>query len=153
MYKYSEWLKIVTIIIDSREKEIAHITNYFDNQNVKYKVKKLESGDYTYSMSKCIVERKNSLDEISQNFTKNRERFKNEWERVPAGFIKYLIIEDNSFDDVFNNNYQSKINVNAFIASFLSFQIKYDIKLYFISKKNFPTLLLRLFYYDYYYSL
>lgn len=156
--KFDQWLKVICIVIDTREKEINHITSVLNELGVCYMFEKLDSGDYSYILSeydipqKIIIERKNSLDEIAGNFTKNRDRFKREWDRVDISIKKHLIIEDN-LNKVFTGHYRSNLHVNSFIASLLSFSAKYNIQIHYLDKKNFANYMLRLFYYnDYYYQ-
>jgi ERCC4-type nuclease len=149
--KFDEWISKVEIIIDSREKSIKHITDVFDRMNIKYKVQKLEVGDYCFSyndeISKCIIERKNSLDELSQNFTTNRDRFKKEFERLTENNKCHLVIENNILDDVICGNYRSQIHRNSFLASLMSFEYRYDISTHFISKAYTAFYITKLFYY------
>lgn len=60
----------MTIIVDSREKKWKHIKEYFDEHKIKYRVEKLDVGDYTFELNnypnldldnKFIIERKGSL--------------------------------------------------------------------------------------------
>ena len=73
-------LKNMIILVDSREKSANHITEYFDKHKIKYEVMALPSGDYsfaldaipeldlphkTYYYNDILLERKNSLEELS----------------------------------------------------------------------------------------
>ena len=42
--------KEMVILIDTREKENSHITNYFDKKGIKYKKQALEFGDYSFML-------------------------------------------------------------------------------------------------------
>ncbi|RPJ79831.1 MAG: hypothetical protein EHM20_00130 [Alphaproteobacteria bacterium] len=158
--RFEEWLKKITIIIDTREKKNDHIVKVFNKMNIKYENKKLESCDYAFKynyydsneISKCIIERKNSLDELSQNFTKNRARFKKEFEKLSEDNCIHLVIENNTLDDLIKGNYSSSINRNSFIASLLSFELRYNIKVHFISSNYTAFWIAKLFYYYYYAS-
>jgi len=153
--KYDSWLNEIEVIIDSREKENSHIKNTFDLYKVKYKIDGLKYGDYTYLFNNkvmgCVIERKNSLDEISQNFTKNRDRFKREWDKIPFSDTKHLVIEGNTLNDIYLENYRSKLHINSFLASLLSFESRYNIKTHFVSKTFVGLHILKLFYYTDYY--
>lgn len=157
IHKFEDWLKKVTIIIDSREKSIKHITNVFDQMNIKYKVQKLDIGDYSFSyeyydekeISKCIIERKNSLDELSQNFTANRERFNKEFQKLTADNKCHLLIENNTLNDLIAGKYTSQISRNSFLASLLSFEYRYNINVHFINKNYTAFYIAKLFYYYY----
>jgi hypothetical protein len=153
--KFDDWLKHITVIVDSREKENSHIIDCLEVLGVKWDITGLPYGDYICEFQgtqiECVVERKNSLDELSQNFTTNRERFKREWDKVPFNHNKHLIIEENTLNDIFTGNHRSRIHQNSFLASFLSFQAKYNIKIHFVEKCYMGIMLLRLFYYNHYY--
>lgn len=157
IHKFEDWLKRVTIIIDSREKSIKHITNVFDQMNIKYKIQKLDIGDYAFTyeyydsneISKCIVERKNSLDELSQNFSKNRERFNKEFQKLTSDNKCHLLIENNTLNDLIAGKYTSQISRNSFLASLLSFEYRYNISVHFIEKNYSAFYIARLFYYYY----
>jgi ERCC4-type nuclease len=150
--KFEEWKRMVEIIVDSREKKILHLTDYFKSESLKYSVDKLDVADYGFyvdgTLQKCLIERKNSLDEISQNFSSGRERFKKEFERLGDNTC-YLVIENNTLADLMNGEYRSNLNKNAFLASLISFENKYNIRTYFTSAKNSGELIAKLFYYWY----
>lgn len=171
---FDKWLKTIEIQIDTREKEIDHITAVFDYLNVKYKLTTLKAGDYTFNYntiidnglgssyevpqeSNIIIERKNSIDEITQNFTKHRDRFKREFEKLTAAdkysVDKHLIIENNVLNDVFTENYRSDMHPNSLIMSILSFNYRYGVQFHFISKFYTANLILRLFYANYQYLI
>ena len=41
-------LNDMIVLVDSREKKNDHITGYFEKENIKYEVVKLETGDYSF---------------------------------------------------------------------------------------------------------
>ena len=91
------------IVIDSREKSYSHISEYFDNQNVPYEVRKLETGDYLNTDNpSVIVDRKASLDEILGNLTRgDRSRFNRECQRAFADKIRFIVlIESDEYETV-----------------------------------------------------
>lgn len=136
-------MKKLTIIIDSREQENQHLVNYFDSKKIPYKVRKIDTGDYSAMIDdrtleyQCVVEKKNSLDEIVGNFTANRERFEREFLRAKANGIKvFLIIENASWDDVFLGNYRSKFPPKSLLASLLSWQVRFNVTIIFCESQN-----------------
>jgi len=151
--KFDDWIKKVKIIIDSREKNIKHIIDVFDRMDIKYKIQKLDIGDYCFcyddEIFKCIVERKNSLDELSQNFSINRDRFKREFEKLTEDSFCHLLIEQNTLNDLICGNYRSQINRNSFLASLLSFEYRYNIRTHFVEKKYTAFYITKLFFYYY----
>ena len=136
-------MKKLTIIVDSREQENQHLINYFDSKKIPYKVRKIDTGDYSAMIDdctleyQCVVEKKNSLDEIVGNFTANRERFEREFLRAKANGIKvFLVIENASWDDVFLGNYRSKFPPKSLLASLLSWQVRFNVTIIFCEPQN-----------------
>lgn len=150
-------LKDMVIITDSREKRNEHILDYFKENNIKYITQKLDSGDYSFylpnypelNLDKCsVIEKKNSLDEITQNFTKGRDRFKREFERIPADTTIHLVVEKATWKKLLNGSYRSKLTPKSFMASLLTFANNYDIKVWFAGVDESPTLIYNILYYD-----
>ena len=81
----------MALIIDTREKENRHITDYFDWLGTPYKVQKLDVGDYSMG-GKTAVERKGSLLEWANNLGKQHARFKRELERAKEAGIRLVIL-------------------------------------------------------------
>ena len=97
-YKYTdreleELIKSMVILIDTREKQNSHLIEYWDKKGILYKKKSLDYGDYSFYVPKnealniprdvyfdkeIVVERKGSLEEISGNLTKERDRLEKE---------------------------------------------------------------------------
>lgn len=71
----SEFLKAVTILIDTRENQCRHIISALDSLGVRYSKRKLDIGDYSFTLPTrdfsmvCVIERKASPDEIYSNIT------------------------------------------------------------------------------------
>lgn len=150
-------LNNLVIIYDTREKEIEqldakgnrivirknqHILDYLDNVGVEYKREKLTFGDYSYDIKgfpelsrKIVIERKASLDEISQNFGKHRDRFKREFDKaMQQGVQTYLIVENTSWTKVFNGKWRGALHPNAMIASLIAWEKKYSCPVHLIKK-------------------
>lgn len=153
-------LSKLTVIIDSREKVNTHITSQFDKANIKHEVRKLNHGDYSFIIppipelniyeemslvDRISIERKSSLDEIAGNITKDRERFKREFERHKGLMI--LLIETNTYADIFNHNYQSKLSPQSFVGTLHSWSIKHSVPFIFISKDYVAQYIYFTFYY------
>jgi len=152
--------KNIEIIIDTREKACKNVKEWCDHKNrCKYRVEKLDYGDYSFYLPAIpeyginepmhfakhfVIEKKNSLDEISQNFTKERSRFKHEINMCPA---KMIICINDEWTNLFQGNYKSKYNRTSFIASVMSFEHEYDINFRFVNEKEFPVFIYTQFYY------
>jgi len=166
-YKYTdkekkELLNSIIILIDTREKEFSHISNYFDNKKIQYLSMAHDFADYSfyvptnkelgiyrdvYFYNEVIIERKNSLEELSQNFAQNRERFENEWLRS-GNCKKLLLIENcNVYSDIILGRYNTELKSNAFLASLLAFQHRYNIDIVSITKDCAGQFIYSYFYY------
>lgn len=150
--------KNITIIIDSREKENLHIRSIFDRCDIKYVIQSLKYGDYSFFSNNTgesfeknvVIERKNSLDELSQNFTKNRIRFENEMEKAKEDNCNIsLIIENNNFNDVLIGNYRSNFKVKSYIASLMTFKYRYNLDYIFLSQEDVANYIYNSFKYYY----
>ena len=148
-----EELKKLTIICDTREQD-RHCQEWFEKNKVPCKVRKLDSGDYSAMLgdmtleNDVFVERKMSLTEICGNFTQNRERFEREFTRAKAvGAKPFLIIENDSIDDVYLGNYRSQLPAKSLIGSLLTWQVRYNTTILFCSRNNTPKLIYGILYY------
>lgn len=143
-------LKNIIILVDSREKVNGHVLSYFDKHKIKYEIMALPSGDYsfaldaipeldlphkTYYYNDVLLERKNSLNELASCFSHTRERFNDEWSRCYAR-RKYLIVENNTYEDIINNNYDTQYNSKSFLGSLHSFNAKYGLEVVFMPNAN-----------------
>lgn len=129
----------IVIISDTREKKNQHILDYFTENKIKYKIDTLDTGDYTLILPNYpelgldkhfLIEKKNSLSEISGNFGTNRDRFAREFERVKDRKMN-LLIENATWTKIFNGTYTGSIHPNSLTASLIGWSIKYDFKPWF----------------------
>lgn len=155
---YEEFIKRndLIIMIDNQEKVNYHITNYLKKHGIKYDDKKhLKAGDYAFSLGgkayKVVIERKNSLNELSGNLSTKemRDRFYREFDKVKSCNI-YLLIENDNMDNMMLGNYGTDYHKNSFTGNMLLLAQRYRIFTYFISKYMFAELMLKIFYYNYY---
>jgi hypothetical protein len=153
--KYDEWLKEIEVVVDQQEKVNYWITNYFKKMKIPFKIEHMKAGDYGYKFNDkpqlIIIERKNSLTELSGNLSTEtkRTRFYKEFDKV-SKCEKYLLIENDSIDNLLSGCYGSDFNENSFIANFLLLQKRQDINIYFVNRYNMGVLILKIFYYHYY---
>ena len=166
-FKYTEkeideLINSMVILVDTRERKSNHITEAFDKNKIAYKTKALDYGDYSFYLpkneklaiprdmfftKKCIIERKASLEEISGNLTKERDRFEKELALSPK--TKVLLIENANYADVATGNYNTQYNKKSFLASLHSFWFKYDIPIMFMPDNKFSALFIKK-YFEYY---
>lgn len=152
----------MVILVDTREQKNDHIIYSFDKNNIFYKKKALDYGDYSFMLpkngdlsilrdmyfdKKVCIERKASLEEISGNLTKGRDRFEKELCLSPK--TKVLLIENASYSDVATGNYQTQYNKKSFLASLHSFWFKYDAPIMFMPDNKYSALFIKK-YFEYY---
>ena len=152
--KLKEYLAGLTIIIDSREQRNEHIRAFFDKNNIPYVVRKLDSGDYSAMLGDMtlehdvFLERKNSLTELCGNMGQNRDRFNNEFTRAKAiGAKPFLLIENNTTDDVLLGNYRSQFNSKSLWASICTWMVRYNTTVMFCDKRNSGRIIYSVLYY------
>ena len=124
---------------------------------------KLDQGDYSfyipankklnidrdlYFHNHVVLERKNSLDEIAQNFTKDRVRIKTEFAQCKGEMT--LLIENASYEKLCKGEYRSEYNSKSFLASLHSMSAEYDIPFLFIENIEYVPVFI---YYHFYYYL
>lgn len=148
-----ECLKTFSILIDTREQDTTRSLQRYDQFGAPYRRQKLEFGDYTYNFRfpdgkelypekepvapSVYIERKMNLDELSACFTRDRERFKAEFERAKAAGSKgYLVIENSSVDGIILGRYRSMFKPNAFEASLWAWVARFNFSPVFVSEDN-----------------
>lgn len=152
----------MVILVDSREKSQQHLLDYWDKHKIEYETIALPSGDYSFMLkavpdlgieseqyfyNDIILERKNSLEELSGCFAHTRERFNDEWSRCYAK-RKYLLIENATYKDLVNGNYDTKYSSKSYLGSLHSFNAKYGLEVIFMPDKSFsPIYILATFQY------
>ena len=160
-YRYTdkeieEIIKSMVILVDTREKKMDHITEYFDKAKIPYKKKALPYGDYSFLVPQneslsiprdlvfyndIVIERKGSLEELSGNLTKERDRLEKELALAPKN--KVLIIENANYSDVVNGNYKTEYNNKSYWASLHSLWHRYNIPMFFLPDHNYTGFFIR----------
>lgn len=158
-YKFSdkelkEILKNIVIIIDSREQVNKHILDYFDKKKKKYRIEKLDQGDYSaciesneitkklginrdwYFSNDIAIERKNSVDELVQS-VKDRDRFENEFARLNMYNTKTIVLVEDpkGYENVLKGNYRSEYKANSFDATLETFIARYNLNIQYLDKQ------------------
>lgn len=91
------------IMVDTREKPraIESILDYFSRNGYDYERSKLLFGDYCdYSNPNLVIDRKQSIQELAQNCTRDHERFRRELERAKkTGSHLVILVEQNRYRD------------------------------------------------------
>lgn len=136
-------LDAMTVLVDTRERPTGFSERRYAQFEKPYRREKLDVGDYsaefllpsgeTVSLKdKVVVERKNGIDELCMCFTSERGRFEREFQRAKDGGIKvYLLVENATFEAMYNGKYRSRFNPKSLVASVLAWLSRYNCVLIF----------------------
>lgn len=144
------------ILVDTREQENKHITDYFDAKKISYKTKSLPYGDYSFMIPKndelgiprdlvfyrhMMIERKASLEELSGNLSTDRSRLEKELALAPDR--KVLLVENASYMDLVNGNYRTDYKAGSFMATLQTFWHRYDFPVMWMPDRRYSGLFIR----------
>lgn len=131
----------MTILVDTREQDTKRSRQRLKSMGAPYERRKLNCGDYSVKCPRLdlagevVIERKMSLEELSQCFFQQRGRFQKEFERAKAAGTKmYLLIEDASLDAIYWHRYGTKASPQAFIATLFAWLARYNCQILFCSE-------------------
>lgn len=164
MFDIKSVLDNFEIIVDTREQVTYRSEDRYKGFGVPYRRQTLNYGDYTYNVlingkdlhnksckvnGLCVIERKQNLDELAACFTRGRERFEREFERASDNNAKsYLLIENGSWDMIFEGQYRSRFRPKSFLASICAWQVRYNLTVVFCSSKHSGKLIKEILYRD-----
>ena len=144
--EYKELVSNLVIVATTNEQKNQHILSQFEKEGFKYEQRALKTGDYcfyikankyftcdTYFIDELAIERKNSIDELASCM--KDIAFHNEIRRMGKIKNAYLLVEDDSLNDIFTGNYRSQYNNKAFFRTLLTWCSEYNIKLLFVKKE------------------
>jgi len=159
MADIAEIKRSIVVLVDTREIRNQHILSKFSELGIRFKLKALKFGDYSFEINEksfenvCVVERKISLTEIAGNFCKGRIRFETEFAKARAeGCNVTLLIEDDKarakmvlrrkmdkltgidLDKKYSKTWRSDFTGNSMIASIKAFKDRYNLGLVFCKK-------------------
>jgi len=129
-----ECLKSMVYVADSREqptknltKRLAYLTpNVRETVNAGDYTAKTKLPDGTWFYLPVAVERKMSLTEIAGNFTRERDRFRAEFNRARERGIKlYILIEQSSWEAAYAGAYRSQLKPQSMVASLFTWSARY----------------------------
>lgn len=100
----------------------------------------------TYFTDELCIERKNSIGELAGNIKEKDERFFKELNRMINIKNTYLLIENNSLDDIIEHRYDSQYNELAFIRRMLGIQKTANLYVNFVKKENIGFLIYEICY-------
>lgn len=165
IFEQRQVLDSMVVLVDNREQPTKRAEERYKLFGSPYERATLSYGDYTYNAtlpsgkplfdtSKTIepliaVERKESLDELAQCFTRGRDRFQREFERATANKAQiFLLVENASWENLLNGKYRSRFNAKAFEASVLAWSIRYGLQLIFCKEESSGILIHDILYRD-----
>ena len=73
-----------------------------------------------------MIERKRSLDELGANFAHGNNRTRLEEELSTFKGKKYLLLENATYKDICEKNYENKVSVKAFLGTLHQFNHRYN---------------------------
>ena len=153
-------LDSMTILVDTRERPTDYSEKRYAQFGRPYRREKLNVGDYSAEFTTptgekitlkdmVVVERKNSIDELCMCFTSERGRFEREFERAKNGGIKvYLLVENATFESIYNGKYRSRMTPNALVASILAWLARYDCQIIFCKAETSGKIIHDILYYE-----
>lgn len=150
-------LLIDMVIVDSREKRWEHVKQYFDENNIEYRVEKLDVGDYfNTDQPGIVVDRKRNLDECAQNlYSADSSRFWRELRRAHEQGIKLIFLVEHggnvhTFEDVltWNSRYSSKITGRKVANEMFKAHVAYKVDWLFCDKRHTPQRITEILKYD-----
>ena len=136
-------LESMMLLVDTREQPTEKLKTRIEEAGLPYVRKKLDFGDYSCSCvladgteldfsKRIVIERKMDLDELCLCFGRERTRFVREFERAEAAGCKiYLLVENATWEKVYNGKYRSLMKPQSLIASIDAFRARYGMQLDF----------------------
>jgi len=151
------------LLIDTREKPsaIKGIIKTFDDAHVTYERTKLLVGDYMdYNRPHTVIDRKQSIQELAQNCSRDHVRFKAELERAKkAGARLVILVEQNRYKDgdewrhveditdlMYWTSPHTTIRGEKVYRVLASWRAKYDIDVVFCDKRSTGKRILSIIY-------
>ena len=95
-----------------------------------------------------FIERKSGLTELSGNLGTDRDRFTREFTRAKADRAKpFLLIENDTIEDVFLGNYRSKLQPKSLWGSLCTWMTRYNTTVIFCKSENTGRIIYGILYY------
>lgn len=165
IFDQKEVLRSFSVIADTREQATDKSRRRYASMGVPVERATLDFGDYTWNavlpdgrpiwdtgnriLPSISIERKESLDELAQCFTRGRDRFRREFQRAADhGARIIMIVENASFEKLINGRYRSRFNPNAFLASVTAYTVRYNMNLLFCKEDTSGRLIKEILYRD-----
>ena len=145
-------LDTLTVLVDTREQDTPLFRKRMRQVGFPIRRKKLNFGDYSCSImagdaeidlsASFAIERKMSLDELAQCYTRGRKRFEREFERCKtAGGKMYLLVEGASWEGAYNGLYRTQMHPHSLIASMTAWLARYNCQILMCKAETTPNLI------------
>lgn len=153
-------LDSMVILCDTREQETPALLRRMRDTGRPWERACLTSGDYSarfllpdgkiFSMADTVaIERKMSVDEICGNFTRGRDRFKREFERMKEkGGKLYILVEGASWENISAGKYRSRLSPASLTASICAWSARYGTQFIFCKPETTGQMIERILYYE-----
>ena len=141
-------LKTMGVYVDTREQDTIRSRKRIQAIGLPIQRTALPFGDYssyctlpngeTFSLENLVsIERKMNLDEIAMCYTRERPRFKREFERArDAGAKMYLLVEDANWEKAYSGAYRSRVRPEALTASIIAWLARYNCQILFCKEET-----------------
>lgn len=147
-----ECLKHLVYCVDTREQPTKNLARRMEFLQPNER-ETLTAGDYTaktllpdgtWFYVPAAIERKMSLTEIAGNFTRERDRFRAEFNRAgERGIRLYVLIEQASWEAAYSGAYRSQMTPQSLIASLLTWSARYGCSILMCEKPETGGKLIR----------
>ena len=153
-------LDSMTVLVDTRERPTDFSEKRYAQFGRPYRREKLNVGDYSAEFTtpagekitlkdRVVVERKNSIDELCMCYTSERGRFEREFNRAKENGIKvYLLVENATFESIYNGKYRSRMTPTSLVASILAWLARYDCQIIFCKAETSGKIIHDILYYE-----
>ena len=157
-FEVKEALESLVLLVDTREQDTIFFRRRMKEVEIPYIRQKLDFGDYS---AKCTtddgkeldfsgsiaIERKMSLDELCQCYTRERQRFQREFERAKeVGAKIYLLVENGTWEKAIEGKYRSQMKPKAFLSSLLAWLARYNCQVIFCEARSSGKLIHEILY-------
>ena len=157
-FEVKEALESLVLLVDTREQDTIFFRRRMKEAEIPYIRQKLDFGDYSVKCTtddgkeldfsgSIAIERKMSLDELCQCYTRERPRFQREFERAKeVGAKIYLLVENGTWEKAIEGKYRSQMKPKAFLGSLLAWLARYNCQVIFCEARSSGKLIHEILY-------
>ena len=165
-FEIEDIVSTINVLVDTREQPTKKYERRVESFGYPFTRKALKFGDYSCEYTdlnenivdfskKVSIERKDSFNELCMNFTRERDRFINEFERAKEKNARiHVIVENETWERAFLGKYgqsarfRSKVKPQSLIASILAWQARYDCIFHFCEEEYTGQLIGKILHYE-----